>query len=131
MAHSDISKDEIKNEGVEKMEYIIMVLFGIFIGVAVAGYMFVNEINRKDRIARGYRQTIRNQNRLIKEYQEKNIILLKKSAELKSKIIDLENNIELLRNSLPEKNKDELEKCKFSNSSISISDDGILIKSQK
>ena len=30
------------------MEYIIITLFGIFVGMAIAGYMFVNEINRKE-----------------------------------------------------------------------------------
>lgn len=31
------------------MEYIIIVLFGIFVGMATAGYMFVDEIDRKER----------------------------------------------------------------------------------
>lgn len=31
------------------MGYIIVMLFGIFIGMAIAGYMFVTEINRKEK----------------------------------------------------------------------------------
>ena len=35
---------------------------------------------------------------VIKDYQEENAILLENSAELRAKIVDLENNIELLVN---------------------------------
>ncbi|MCI8641520.1 MAG: hypothetical protein HFJ59_06625 [Clostridia bacterium] len=41
---------------------------------------------------------IENKDNLIKDLQEENIILLDNSAELRSKVTDLENNIELLSN---------------------------------
>lgn len=39
---------------------------------------------------------IENSDNLIKDLQEENVILLDNSAELREKIVDLENNIELL-----------------------------------
>ena len=41
---------------------------------------------------------IENKDNLIKDLQEENVILLDNSAELRSKVTDLENNIELLSN---------------------------------
>ena len=41
---------------------------------------------------------IENKDNLIKDLQEENVILLNNSAELRSKVTDLENNIELLSN---------------------------------
>ena len=43
---------------------------------------------------------------MIKDYQEDHTILLQNSAELRAKIVDLENNIELLTNNLSDKNKE-------------------------
>lgn len=43
---------------------------------------------------------------MIKDYQEEHTILLQNSAELRAKIVDLENNIELLTNNLSDKNKE-------------------------
>lgn len=43
---------------------------------------------------------------LIKDYQYENVILLQNSAELRTKIKDLENNIELLTYNIPELNKE-------------------------
>lgn len=43
---------------------------------------------------------------MIKDYQEEHTILLQNSSELRSKIVDLENNIELLTNNLSDKNKE-------------------------
>ncbi len=45
---------------------------------------------------------------VIKDYQEENTILLENSAELRAKIVDLENNIELLVNSSKSKKIREL-----------------------
>ena len=47
------------------MEYIILVLFGIFIGVSVAGYMFTTEINRKERKLANQKAMIKNRDILI------------------------------------------------------------------
>ena len=49
---------------------------------------------------------IENRDRIINDYQEENVILLNNSAELRAKIVDLENNIELLANNLSENNKE-------------------------
>ena len=49
---------------------------------------------------------IENRDRIINDYQEENVILLNNSAELRAKIVDLENNIELLVNNLSDKNKE-------------------------
>lgn len=49
---------------------------------------------------------VEQRDRLIKDYQEENVILLNNSAELRAKIVDLENNIELLANNLSDKNKE-------------------------
>lgn len=49
---------------------------------------------------------IENRDRILNDYQEKNAILLNNSAELRTKITDLENNIELLVNNLSYENKE-------------------------
>ncbi|CDE14139.1 unknown [Clostridium sp. CAG:470] len=49
---------------------------------------------------------IENRDRILNDYQEENVILLNNSAELRAKITDLENNIELLVNNLSDKNKE-------------------------
>lgn len=49
---------------------------------------------------------IENRDRIINDYQEENVILLNNSAELRAKITDLENNIELLVNNLSDANKE-------------------------
>lgn len=49
---------------------------------------------------------IENRDRIINDYQEEHVILLNNSAELRAKITDLENNIELLVNNLSDKNKE-------------------------
>ena len=49
---------------------------------------------------------IENRDRILNDYKEENVILLNNSAELRAKITDLENNIELLVNNLSDKNKE-------------------------
>jgi len=49
---------------------------------------------------------IENRDNLLKDYQEENVILLNNSAELRSKVTDLENNVEFLANNLSENNKE-------------------------
>ncbi len=49
---------------------------------------------------------VKNRDLIINDYQEEHIILLNNTAELKEKVIDLENNIELLVNNLTDKNKE-------------------------
>lgn len=49
---------------------------------------------------------IENRDRILNDYQEENVILLNNSAELRTKITDLENNIELLVSNLSDENKE-------------------------
>lgn len=49
---------------------------------------------------------IENRDNLLKDYQEEHEILLNNASELRAKIVDLENNIELLANNLSDKNKE-------------------------
>ena len=58
---------------------------------------------------------IENRNRIINDYQEEHVILLNNSAELRAKITDLENNIELLVNNLSNKNKELISDCESQN----------------
>lgn len=46
---------------------------------------------------------IEDRDRILNDYQEENVILLNNSAELRDKMTDLENNIELLVNNLSDK----------------------------
>lgn len=49
---------------------------------------------------------IKNRDRMIEKQQKDNAILLDNEAELRAKIEDLENNIELLTNNLTDENKE-------------------------
>ena len=49
---------------------------------------------------------IENRDRILNDYQEEHEILLNNASELRTKIKDLENNIELLVNNLSDKNKE-------------------------
>ena len=49
---------------------------------------------------------IENRDRILNDYQEENVILLNNASELRTKIKDLENNIELLVNNLSDENKE-------------------------
>lgn len=49
---------------------------------------------------------IENRDRILNDYKEENVILLNNSAELRAKITDLENKIELLVNNLSDENKE-------------------------
>ena len=51
---------------------------------------------------------IENRDNLLKDYQEENVILLNNSAELRAKITDLENNIEILVNNTTDEKLKEL-----------------------
>lgn len=49
---------------------------------------------------------IKNRDRMIEKQQKDNAILLDNAAELRAKIEDLKNNIELLTNNLTDENKE-------------------------
>lgn len=58
------------------MEYIIIVLFGIFVGMATAGYMFVDEVEKKERRIANQKVMINNKDELI-DYQCEKIQAIK------------------------------------------------------
>lgn len=62
------------------MEYIIITLFGIFIGIAIAAYMFVDEINKKEKYIRRYKETSKD---LRNENEEKSLFI--------NKVVDIMN----------------------------------------
>jgi len=47
------------------MEYIIITMFGIFVGLSVAGYMFVTEIYKRDRKIANQKAMLENRDILI------------------------------------------------------------------
>ena len=51
---------------------------------------------------------IENRDRILNDYQKENVILLNNSAELRAKIVDLENNIEILVNNTTDEKLKEL-----------------------
>ena len=57
------------------MEYIIIVLFGIFVGIAVAGYMFVDEVDKKERRIANQKAMIINRDKFINDQCKKLQIL--------------------------------------------------------
>lgn len=49
---------------------------------------------------------VENRDNILKDYQEEHVILLENATESRNKVVDLENNIELLVNNLSEQNKE-------------------------
>lgn len=49
---------------------------------------------------------VKNRDNFIKDYQEEHVILLNNSVELRSKVTDLENNIEFLVNQLSKQKRE-------------------------
>lgn len=74
------------------MEYIIMIIFGIFVGMATAAYMFIDEIDRKENRI----------NNLIQdnvEVEEANKELRYDNAELRNlinKVVDIMNRKDII-----------------------------------
>ena len=84
------------------MEYIIITLFGIFVGIAVAGYMFTTEINKKEKKISNQKAMIKNRDILI-ERQLNELNSLKRYKKdiltilnLKSTIVDKYDKIKEL-----------------------------------
>ncbi len=71
------------------MEKIILVLFGIFIGMAIAGYMFINKINRKERKILNQKKMIKNRDDVIEKQWNK--LTLIKNEVSKSQYGSVEN----------------------------------------
>ena len=49
------------------MEYVIITMFGIFVGIATASYMFINELNKKERLILNQNAMIKNRDAIIDE----------------------------------------------------------------
>lgn len=84
-------------------------IIGLFIGALLInlGIEQDNKTNYKLKdIINDLQDNLDSKNNLINEYQEENEILLQDLRVLKTSIIDLENNIELLKNNLSEQNKE-------------------------
>ena len=62
------------------MQNIIIVLFGIFIGISVAGYMFTDELNKKNRKIANQKAMITNRDKVI-ECQGNKLSLIKKAID--------------------------------------------------
>ena len=121
LAHFNISKNEIKKKGVEKE-----MMWGICIGIVLGALLMnlaveeenrINEILKKvinnneilKKVINNLEEDLKNanikvENRdcLIKDLKKEEETLLKNAEELRSKIVDLENNLNLVTNSLKE-----------------------------
>ena len=65
-----------------------------------------NTINNLEKERADLKLKIEQRDLMLKDYQEEHVILLNNASELRAKIVDLENNIELLTNNLSDKNKE-------------------------
>jgi len=87
---------------------IIGLVFGLLLGVLLMNLVVEEDkkinnllkktINNLENDIDLVNSKIENRDNLIKDLQEENVILIENSAELREKIVDLENNIELLTN---------------------------------
>ncbi len=76
------------------MEAIICCLFGVFVGMAVAGYMCVKECARKERI--------------IAEQKEENLQVCSENKELRAEIEDIKFDLSVANRAIEQ--KDEIAK---------------------
>ena len=63
-------------------------------------------VKAKEKEITDLKQKVEQRDLILKDYQEEREILLNNAAELRAKIVDLENNIELLTNNLTQENKE-------------------------
>lgn len=91
-------------------------MFGFAIGLALGGLLLNIAVQDEHKINANLKETINNlqenldrasfKNELkdekINDYQQEHEILLQNACESRAKILDLENNLELVVNSLPE-----------------------------
>jgi len=97
---------------------IIGLVFGLLLGVLLMNLVVEEDkkinnllkktINNLENDIDLVNSKIENRDNLIKDLQEENVILIENSAELREKIVDLENNIELLTNNSKNKKIKEL-----------------------
>ena len=80
------------------MEKIILVLFGIFIGMAIAGYFCLDKIHRKDRRILNQKAMIDNREKLI-NYQRTLLNLIKEALNHRYYTVEkLEDKIKTILN---------------------------------
>lgn len=63
-------------------------------------------VKAKEKEITDLKQKVEQRDLILKDYSEEHEILLNNAAELRTKIVDLENNIELLTNNLTQENKE-------------------------
>lgn len=85
------------------MEYIIITMFGIFVGMATAGYMFVDEVDKKERKIANQKAMIINRDKFIND-QCKKIQIAK--AIIKSDDLYI-NKIDKIKELFSETNQDK------------------------
>lgn len=93
-------------------------MFGVVIGLTLGLLLIMIATEENEKINNKLNETINNlqeelknanskieyRDNFVKEYQEEHEILLENASELKAKIEDLENNLELITNNLSEEN---------------------------
>ena len=91
------------------MSVIIGGLMGVFIGITLFALVSANTVQKYQSRINHYKKKYHDEQEkvtqrdiLIKDYQEENYILLLCAKEDKEKMLDLENNIELLANNMPQ-----------------------------
>lgn len=78
--------------------FIIGMLLGIVMGMFIILLLSINAINQYEEDLHTQILLRRNRDRFIKDLQEQANIQYKEKKELEAKIVDLENNIEILVN---------------------------------
>ena len=115
MAHYNTCQNEIIKKGVEEI-MVFGICIGFLLGALVVNVYLKESEQTNERLKKTINNLeddidlanskIENRDRILNDYQKENVILLNNSAELRAKIVDLENNIELLVNNLSDKNKE-------------------------
>ena len=97
-----------------------MLILGLIVGLVLGALLMNLAVEEERRVNDLLKRTInnleddldaanlrvKNRDNLMKDYQEEHEILLNNSAELRSKVTDLENNIEFLVNQLPKQKRE-------------------------
>lgn len=78
--------------------YIVVLMIGILLGMIVYSMLSVNRVNEMQSLIVASRKSLANAEDRVLERNRLIRIQSKEIEELKSKIVDLENNIELLVN---------------------------------
>lgn len=115
LAFNYFGKNEIIKKGVEEI-MIFGICIGFLLGALVVNVYLKESEQTNDLLKKTINNLeddidlanskIENRDNLLKDYQEEHEILLNNASELRAKIKDLENNIELLANNLSDKNKE-------------------------